>query len=283
MTEHKEEKLLRAIATPPVELPEESGVDESAELVAAPPLEPALRERLRAAVRAELAKDAVSDPEAMLPRTRGRQAQAVTPVPGGTMPSSPRYRAPSRRWWRPHTWFVAIGVMAAVATVVLMGPWGTRAPFPNCDLVIDHPGEVLGSSSSLPRKGTRAQEVEELLLEDPLAAELQLKAAVSEVPEVKVWVEQQGRLMPWPVSVELQSQVGSAVALLKSDRPLAELSSAGAKVSAGPATLLVAVGVRGKLPPEPEVAAWVGKEAPTSRSWRLIRQRVMIIAEGEGQ
>lgn len=284
MTEHqKEEKLLRSIATPPVELPEESEVDESAEWAAVPPLEPALRERLRAAVRAELAKDAVSDPEATPRRTQGRQAQAVTPMQGGTMPSSPRYRAPARRWWRPRMWFAAIGVVAAVAAILLMGPWRGMASIANYKLRVEEKGLGMLGSPQSPSEDDAGEEDIDLLLERALSAWLRPEEAVSQMPDVRVWVEQQGKLMPWPVSFELQPQAGPGVLLLKSDRPLAELSSAGTKVSAGPATLLVAVGVRGKLPPEQEIAAWLGKEVPASRSWRLIRKPVTVAMSGEGQ
>ncbi|HEX2569727.1 MAG TPA: hypothetical protein VH877_09230 [Polyangia bacterium] len=286
MTEHhKEEKLLRAIATPPVELPEESEVDESAEWTAVPPLEPALRERLRAAVRAELAKDAASEPEVAPQKAQGRQAQAVTQMRGDAVPNSPRYRAPARRWWRPRLWLAAIGVVAAVATVLLMGPWRGMASVANYKLAVveaeeeEHSG-MLGSPLSDSQDDAGEEDIS-LPLERAVSAWLQPEEAVSQMPEVKVWIEQQGRLLSCPVSVKLLPQAGPGVLLLRSDKPLAELSSEGAKLSAGPAALLVAVGVHGKLPSDPEIVAWVGKEKPPSRSWRLIQQPVTIVTKGQ--
>jgi hypothetical protein len=175
-------------------------------------------------------------------------------------------------------------MVAAVVTAIWIGPWrGGVASSPKYALVIDHPLTVLGSLPSPSGGGTRRQKIEELSLEDSLSAELQTTEAVPQVPEVKVWVEQQGRLLPWPVSVELQSRVRSVAVVLKADKPLAELSSVGAKVSVGPATVLVAVGVPGKLPSDSDVAAWVGKEAPDSRSWHLIRREVKVVMGDEGQ
>lgn len=279
----KEDKLWQAIATPPIELPEEPEVDVSEELAAAPPLDPALQERLMAAALAQLHKEASAGRMAEPRGKEGGEAPAMAPAQGMMRPSVPRSRAAGPRWWR-RPWLMAFTVAASLAMAVLAGrrasllePGGADAvPFPDYGLEVSGYTEQLGSSRPAYEDLREAAGKEvKLSLGEGLRAYLRAVKTGAGVLGVNVWVEQQGRLIPWPVKVV--SEPGAAVVGLESDASLGRLSMDGVKVGVGPATLLVVVGRRAGLPSGADVTAAVREGGAAPRGWHLLRQAIRVV------